>query len=61
MFWKDDNGFIIKFYIVYLIKTKAKHQTRNLEYYKSHQSECYYIVCTWLLSVHEHCTDRLTT
>ena len=22
MFWKDDNGFIIKFYIVYLIKQK---------------------------------------
>ena len=58
MFWKDDNGFIIKFHIVYLIKQKSNIKQ---EYYKSHQSECYYIVCTWLLTVHKHCNDRLTT
>ena len=32
MFWKDDNGFIIEFHIVYFIKQKSNIQ---LEYYKT--------------------------
>jgi len=39
MFWKDDNGFITEFHIVYFIKQKPNIQ---LEYYQTHQTECCY-------------------